>query len=115
MEETPPMETWRDNEEIVNAIDRLILKAAPELNLIMSEIDKQQSVKEKASGNMGVAFGFTMSLFTVFYERARRTTSNPLEAWDIAVTEAAAHPMTQSLMARSAAAVIDRQAQGVTE
>ena len=66
MEETPTEETWRSNEAIVNALDRLILKAAPELDIIMSEIDSNQSIKDKASGNMGVAFGFAISLFCVF-------------------------------------------------
>ena len=115
MEETPTEETWRSNEAIVNALDRLILKAAPELDIIMSEIDSNQSIKEKASGNMGVAFGFAISLFCVFYERGRRANANKLEAWDAAVAAAGAHPMTQSLMARSAASVIDRQAEGLTE
>ena len=115
MEETPAEETWRDNMEIVNALDRLILKAAPELDIVMREIDANQSIKERAQGNMGVAFGFTLSLFSVMYERARRTTSDPLEAWDAAVSEAGAHPMTQQLLARSAMAVVDRQTEGLTE
>ena len=96
-------------------LDRLLLKAAPELDIIMREIDSNQSVKEKAQGNMGIAFGFTISLFTVMYERARRINSSPLDAWDAAVAEAGAHPLTQQLLARSATAVIDRQTEGLTE
>ena len=42
MEETPAEETWRDNMEIVNALDRLILKAAPELDIVMREIDQNE-------------------------------------------------------------------------
>lgn len=115
MTETPEEETWRDNEEIVNALDRLLLKAAPELDIIMQEIDKDQSIKERAQGNMGIAFGFTLSLFTVMYERARRQSANPLDAWDAAVGASGAHPMTQQLIARATTSVIDRQTQGLTE
>lgn len=115
MAETPSEETWRNNEEIIGALDRLILKAAPELDIIMREIDQNQSIKERAQGNMGIAFGFTLSLFSVMYERARRVNAHPLDAWDAAVAEAGKHPMTQQLLARSATAVIDRQTQGVTE
>ena len=113
--ETPNEETWRDNEELVNALDRLLLKAAPELNIIMAEIDKNQNIKEKAHGNMGIAFGFCMSLFTVMYERVRRTNPNPLDAWDGAIGAVGAHPMTQQLIARATTSVIDRQTQGLTE
>ena len=115
MAETPSEETWRENKEIIEALDRLILKAAPELDIIMREIDSNQSIKERAQGNMGIAFGFTLSLFSVMYERARRVNADPLAAWDAAVAEAGAHPMTQQLLARSATSVIDRQTQGVTE
>ena len=115
MTETPEEETWRENEEIVNALDRLLLKAAPELDIIMREIDQNQTIKERAQGNMGIAFGFTLSLFTVMYERSRRVNGNVLDAWDAAVAAAGSHPMTQQLLARSATAVIDRQTTGVTE
>jgi hypothetical protein len=115
MTETIDVGTWRENDEIVAALDRLILKAAPELNTIMIELDKDQTLKQKAAGNMGIAFGFCVSLFTVAYERVRRTSADPLEAFDSAVTAIAAHPLTQDVVARSMSAVVDRQAKGLKE
>lgn len=109
------METWRDNQEIVGALDRLILKSAPELNIIMSQLDDGVPIKDRAHGNMGIAFAFCLSLFTVMYERVRRTNQPPLEAFDAAFAAVAAHPMTQNVMARSAVAVVDRQTEGLTE
>ena len=115
MEETPVLESWRDNQEIVDALDRLILKSAPELNIIMSALDDGVPIKDRAHGNMGIAFAFCLSLFTVIYERVRRENPSPLEAWDAAAAAVGGHPLTQQVMARSAAAVIDRQTEGVTE
>ena len=115
MEETPDLESWRDNSEIVAALDRLILKSAPELNIIMAQLDEGIPIKDRANGNMGIAFGVCLSLFTVMYERVRRENPSPLEAWDAAPAAVGAHPMTQNFMARSAASVVDRQTEGLTE
>ena len=105
MEETL---SWREDPEIVEAMDRLFLKAAPELNIIMAKLDDAQSVKERAHGNMGMAIGFLVSLWCVHYERHRRTGTNPIQSFDHAMMQLAGHQMMQQVIARSAQVVVDR-------
>lgn len=105
-------ETWRDDPELIAAVDRLLNGAAPELDTIMSRMTADQSAIQQAQGNMSFALIFCLGLFSCHYASARKAGESEAGAWEIAFAGIANHPLTQQIVAKAMSHSVD-QAVGV--
>jgi len=103
------METWLDDEVLCNAIDRLLISSAPDLDIIIARLDETQSVILRAQGDVRAATLFGIGFFAQCYKSARTESEMDIPtAFNHSLATVTGHPLCQLVVAQVLASKLDK-------